>query len=660
MISKSIFIPEMIKHWTERLDNVPSPALIQAWEQLCDAFEQYTVSQWQEKKRSRWTVLQPPTGSGKTQGTILYAAMFSRYPIQFHPGILIVTRRIEEADKIAQQINDLADKFRSDSEETYPVAISYHSDNRKNILPEDLSEHSALIITHRAYELALDFLGPNSTIESTWSLYNNFKGNDRRLIIIDEAIDLVETCSISRDQLGVIDGLINPEIREHFPAEAKCIKSLIKVIDEAAAQDAKGELCKESIVKEHSFSSLNNNMDFNGLRRLLRKQRLDKVLSAKGRIDHTFNKNIQEMVDTVFQELVILHKSWIYYSRSYGTHTLYTARLIVPPGARGAIVLDATASANTIYELFDGADPVKPPVGTRNYTNVTINVKRARSTGKHPLTKVAKEACPDLILDLNERLKGRKVFIVTHKNVEPVLLQYQPDAMFEMKVGHWGNLDGSNEWQDCDAVVIFGMPYRPDHWTAEIFMAFKGVQTDEWLNNPEARSYGKHPDIRRALRMGQLTTDVVQAINRIRCRRVIDGHGNCNSADVYLLLPCNKDGKEVLRGIRKEMPGVRCKEWSLQCASVSQAGRKKGKTPRRSGYGKSLLSYLANENFEKVLASDVRSTLSIPNRTFTRLIQPIKEGDVSCQLAQEMNDLGVAYEIERRGRSNVAYFTKAA
>jgi len=59
----------------------------------------------------------------------------------------------------------------------------------------------------------------------------------------------------------------------------------------------------------------------------------------------------------------------------------------------------------------------------------------------------AKELSRELIGELNEKLgEDKKVFICTHKDVEPVLDSYQPG--FKLKTGHWGAVDGSNEYRD--------------------------------------------------------------------------------------------------------------------------------------------------------------------------------------------------------------------
>src|SRR5579872_6608487 len=92
-----------------------------------------------------WRILWPPTGSGKTLGAKVYAALQAeqnaaagdlRKPV----GILIVTRLIAQADEMVDAINKLAARH---------VAVADHSDHRAT--REQLQDKDVLVITHQAY-----------------------------------------------------------------------------------------------------------------------------------------------------------------------------------------------------------------------------------------------------------------------------------------------------------------------------------------------------------------------------------------------------------------------------------------------------------------------------------------------------------------------------
>ena len=145
-------------HWTEELKNVSSEALRKVWRQLASTFSYYTQDRGPDKQ---WTILQPPTGSGKTQGTVIYCSMLARLPIGEHPGVLIVTRLKADASQIAHDINRISGKN---------TAVAYHTDTKEEVKISDLCESPVVVITHRAYELALDFLGEDGVIQQTWPL----------------------------------------------------------------------------------------------------------------------------------------------------------------------------------------------------------------------------------------------------------------------------------------------------------------------------------------------------------------------------------------------------------------------------------------------------------------------------------------------------------
>ena len=101
-------------------------------------------------------------------------------------------------------------------------------------------------------------------------------------------------------------------------------------------------------------------------------------------------------------------------------------------------------------------------------------------------------------------------------------------------------------------MVIFGLPYRDPVWATNTFFALQGLQDNRWLEQP---SWGAYADVRREMQRRQLTVSVIQAVNRVRCRRVIDGDGNCPPTDVFIVLPHGADGDAILGHLQEEMPG---------------------------------------------------------------------------------------------------------
>jgi predicted Rdx family selenoprotein len=624
MISPIHFVEAMARHWTERLANVSSEALRKVWHQLAATFGKNIYSHDNPDQARQWTVLQPPTGSGKSQGTVVYCSMLSRYPDEMHPGVLIVTRLKADADSMARQINDLSGK---------DVAVAYHSDSKRLIDIADLRNWPVLVITHRAYELALDYLGQDGSIQQTWPLFHSWNEEGRKLVVIDECLDIVEQSQAGLEGLRQTLAAIPQSARERFPEEVQAIQFMADLFTHMD-QKANGQKFSEAIAIKERITQ-GKTPDLSELRRYLRDTvRFDRQI---GKNDLKENERLCKYHDERLKSLHSIFRSWVYYAKIDGRHTLNTARLLIPEGVKGAVVLDATASSNVLYEVFDDAEVIASPPGSRSYRNVTLHVSDGHRVGKGFMEENTQDVCSGLVSDLNHRLAGRKVLIITHKDVEPVLASFE--TAFDLSTAHWGKVDGSNEWRDCEAAVIFGLPYRPDTWPANVFMACQGVRDSEWLNGTDRR-FGRHRDIRRALKTGQMIVNVVQAINRARCRRVIDDQGNCPPTDVYIMLPKDHLAEEMLDGIKREMPGiVVVKDWDF-------IGQKK--RARRSNHEQALMKYIQNMETGSQAMGTIKRILGISQATMERLTASMKDPD--SELAGVMADSGVQYVLESKGK----------
>jgi len=630
------FVERMENHWTNKLKNISSPTLRKVWEQLGKAFVQNIITHDNEMGK-QWIVVQPPTGSGKTQGAILYSAMLSTEldPLN-HPGVLIVTRLKEEADNIAGQINELADG---------KVALAHHSDSETAW--DELREWPTLVITHKAYEQALDYIGQDGTIGQTFPFFHNrssFMYPHRQLVIIDECLDIVDESQVSENDLQFALNTVPINIQRQYPKEYGILNSLYENLKTHAfhtLQDSGKD--KREMMVSGIFPEDMDNIDFPGLRAKMRSVRLDRKILQKS--ERAENMRFHQILNKVLKAVDVMFKTWIYYANHNGRYTWNTARLLVPDSVKGAVVLDASASTNVTYELFDTV-PWSAPEGARIYRNVTLHVSRGHRVGKQDMEKDARKATREIVADLNTRLEGQDVFIVTHKAVETVLLTYSSD--FTMKTGHWGAIQGRNIWKDCDTVVIFGLPYMPNTSTANTFMALKGPQDTAWLNNPEERRFKDYPDIRKALKTGWLVTDIVQAINRIRCRKVIDAYGNCPRAEVYIMFRDDSEANEILEIIRKEMPGINIVEdWKIDIRK---------KKVKQSGYEAALRHYLQVMPSGKVSKMEMANTLGASTATMNRLMGKLKspEGDTK----KILDEFGITIALENHGGTQRTYFMK--
>src|ERR1700682_4156249 len=107
LVSPQDFTDRMGVHWSQRLKLVTSPALRTLWGTMASTFRTSIINSINAVVDAPWLILQPPTGSGKTQGACVFAARQAEANPQggLTPvGILIVPRLIDKANEMAKEI----------------------------------------------------------------------------------------------------------------------------------------------------------------------------------------------------------------------------------------------------------------------------------------------------------------------------------------------------------------------------------------------------------------------------------------------------------------------------------------------------------------------------------------------------------------------------
>lgn len=638
-VPRTNFLIAMADYWEDHLSNVGSRKLREAWAQLCDAFNGRIAAYGTPEAATCWDVIPAMTGVGKTQGTAVYCAML---PEDSHPGVLIVTKMIEEADKLASTINELSDST---------VAMAYHSKTPKRDR-DRVKEHPVLVVTHEAYRAALTAAEvvsreagewPLEFIDrpKSWGALTNWIEGPRKLVVIDEALELVLDATVTVDDLR--DAFIPYHIGVKHQRAMEGIAAVKQVLEDIAAVKQEKESHKERIIRR---DGIDGRLDLGPLRDDLRTYFYSP--KAAGGAPEVVRDYRGERTDEILLRVEHLYNSWQLYSRQGLDHTISTAQLLVPKDAQGAVVLDATARINPVYGLFERAKVWPRVEGCRSYQRVTLHVSRGHSVGKNATLKDLKVRCRHLVETIKKESEGKPgdVFVVTHKAAEDYLIRTRALEPW-MKPGHHWAVTGRNDWKDCRAIYIQSLPYLPDLASALQFFAYQGVQTDEWLGKRGDRPFGSHRDIRHAIRVGAVAAEVVQEINRIRCRNVIDKDGNCQSADAYLPLPDGEIGDEILALIKEEMPGIVIQDWEF-------SGAKKRK--RVSKYERVLLRRLEDLHGQ-AYCTDLQQELKIPERCFKQLVS--SRANAVSNLSQLMARRGIHY-VKGCGRGSRSYFTSAA
>lgn len=370
-----------------------------------------------------------------------------------------------------------------------------------------------------------------------------------------------------------------------------------------------------------------------------------------GKDDEKERQRLAMRYDKVLGAAEALLDQYAFMALSGNQHSMNSAALAVPLELPGPVVLDATAGVDLMYQLMeDRADIIPTPPGVRDYGNVTLHIARTASIGKTKMEELAEKRFPQLQADLAGRLSAeRRVLYCVHKRVEHLVPEKADLGVQEVAFAHWGALDGSNAYKDFDTAVIFGLPFRDRIWGTNVFFAFQGVQDDDWHDNP---SWKTHANVRELLQRRHLATSIIQAMGRVRLRKVIDEHGRCASTDVFIVLPTGERGTEILRYIRQELPNITVQEWPFDLDGPRVRVKRSGLPHER------LVTFMANR-------SPGRTYMNLISREFG--LKPHQRKDLQKTLNDEnhattlaLKALGVTYGSEGRGRGAKSFLVKAA
>lgn len=629
IIEPERFAAAMEDRWKTDLDNHPSEALRKSWQWIADVFKRHIEDHEDPQNSGRWYILSCPTGAGKTQSCILYAAMLAEAEPCDHPGMLLVTRRILDAETIVADINSTSSRMGLPA-----TAVAYHQGN-KQIRPsltslEDLKDYPVLVITHEAYLRALE---ADSGVKLRHYLSYAPGLGERKLRIVDECLDIVSSFSAGLDGLRNTLGVIPQRVRDQFPEQIEAIESTVRVLENHHKTANSSANVVNYAIPEVDFTPLKDALYKSGL-------------------------VVDEIHDQRLKALSQILKSWRYCQNGLTDTAIHTATLALPEGhPRGNVVMDATASINTSYALRPDVVFEEPPANTRSYQNVTIYASTGHRVGKNAFLETMNQTIPAVLDSLKDRLRGRKVLFICPQAGEDCANAVLTEKArgFHWAVAHWGAIEGSNQFMRFDTAVILSLPYLPDHVSINTFFALQGPQGDDWLNDPAKRAWGDYPDIKASLRTGKVSSDLVQAINRIRCRKTCDPMGNCPPAEVYLMLGVNHaETSQIVSDIRKTMPGVVMdfESWKPKVVK-SKMGRSVKWTPE-------VIIKAVQENYEKTKQTKVHrkhleNIKRINERTMDGLIRQLK--DPSSEYHKKAQAAGVGVLVEKWGRNYKTFFT---
>ncbi len=537
-VAPDAFVRAMTHAWETNRKLLANKGLRTDWHIFADTLDHYLRYPDQS-----FHVLAPKTGTGKTMGLELYLAMLSDLN-QEHPdkrtGTLVVARTCKQCDEIVANINAFAGGR--------DVAVASYQDS--GVLVRDCADFDVLVITHEAYRLALHMKHEGNS--QRWEALSEHHGD---LCIVDEAPHgLFHTDTLLLDDLRTVLSWCDYKITGKHEEAVDALRQLADHLEHEETKRSKeahvlwegsGD-CPISCPSPSRFADLERDLCQRGAMSMTRW--LDDDMSLPS--------DLYVKVHDVLASCQRLLERWAVFLKAGDRYQLRTSELVLPPDVGGHFVLDATATVDPFWQLFkDRAHVFQHWTKPRSYSAVSLHIRRKRGTGKSALKGNAEKVLPVYIRDLETRHPTSKSVLCVPEVVETKLQQLLPVDL-PCNTMHWGAIAGRNDLDKHEVIGLLSLPYRDQNDYLMWHLASCDVgQRGRQLGNAS----GPVSD----LRAHHIALELIQAINRIRCRRPIDEVGGCLPCDVYVVLPKGPIGDAMLDLVCSEMPGVKVEDWKV-------------------------------------------------------------------------------------------------
>ena len=541
--------------WEGEFGLPTSYKFVQMWSGVFSAYDQCHYLNKQGKPAQRLIVAMA-TGMGKTQTAIYYAAKLDK-----EVGMLIVTPFISEANSLASQINDLSEENR---------AIAYHSESDIYRETSELKHHQVVIVTHKMFTSAVDSHTSSRQLINDLYAY----GNDKRsVVVIDEAINTIKSDHLSyeavHELLTSLEGHLKHkdldiDLKQDIKKEVLLLERLSEVFQKADV--LLGGKSKVRCLMSDLMGSINiKDYQLPITTQLVNQKRLSRVSDTNTRYSDTIN-DINSL----------LGASWSYYAKKNEAHgsvtSFHTARSAIPEDM-SVVVLDATSNVDHYYKIYPNVVMVDLLTkNVRSYKNVDLYVAKDQKTGQDALCgKDIKGAVNSILDHVPVEFEESKLLIFTFNKLEKALKKTLNQEAFSDRVDidHFGNLNGKNNYKEHTMLYIFGTFFKPDSVFTDIQALSTRGNVDCFNNTDEVI------EERKLLKNSNISAELIQAINRISCRSIVDSDGNCQKCSIYLQLPVDKVlAGLIMKYIQKEMPGINIHDWHSDLKKSKKPGRK--------------------------------------------------------------------------------------
>jgi len=480
-------------------------------------------------------VINFPTGLGKTTCMInAISYMVNNKDLHPYSGTIILRLYKKDCDETADAINKKVKKS---------IAYSFHSgDNKNRIGNEDLSTYPIVVMTHEGFKTLIK----NNDLEKLqcWGnkrrnrLTKDYNKFYRQRMIIDEEIKNVRFFEVNIKTINNLENCImnlgNNDLYDEF------IDFIIKI---------KREFLKPYQIKK-------NKMFFITLDNIIVPEKLDEVIyDSKDRI-------AQESLLSIHN--LLAHGGYLRYSDEIEHKSIVTFQYIdINSILFSQIALDATSGINHLYKINKDYNVISLPL-IKSYNNTYIKIFDGITGSRKSILDNLEEGLLDKFVEyIEENIteKDKVLIILNKKDYETPIRKRFKDYIYleNLFFTYYGLTVGVNEWSECNKLFSLGIPLMDDPCTPLLYF-LSTIENDilkpDDFNSLDTTLIPKKGARRfieeefESIRISQTASMVVQSINRIQCRKYINGQ----TLETYIFL-INKD-KEIDNLILKSMPEV--------------------------------------------------------------------------------------------------------
>ena len=546
-------VPNLVVKFSEEVwqefGNTVSDEYLELWSIIFSKLNECDIRNRQsEETYNKYFVIPAPTGSGKTQCFRFYAAELARQNQDV--GMVILSRFKSEVDESVKQINELAGN---------KVAIAYYSgtevkDQHNEV---ELDCYQVVVTTHEYFKLNHH---NNAVDKDTFRKVMSFNGHTRDIMVVDEAIDLLDTHIISKDLVAILETKAFTMSRKTDSPKLKLELELLTYLND----NYKSLFFDDNIGAGYRYVndklptlkrvSLKLNVSVDTAKELFKLDNFIKAIKSKQleRVDLITSAQKTKLINNAKTLIHLLDDSLYWYNNQK-----YISSSLERPTV-STVLFDATANIDKLYKSIDYVTVVKPLPEVKRYDNVFLHyIELGIGLGKDNIDNNTKSHFDNLTYlyrNIKQLNFEDSIVVFTRKS----LRGYAEQQEIPSDIDHFGNLVGVNLYKDDNQILIYGIPYKP-----------KSLHINNLYQASGSEVFNSESDaVLAILAHTNISAEIVQAVNRGRCRKVVNGQ----APETHIYLPLAKRDKQlneqILSDIKKAMPGIQIMEWDIDISNI--------------------------------------------------------------------------------------------